>query len=92
MAIDSSKKAASSKPLDEDAIQTAAEAEMDRYCAEHPRSPSAQRRPRLLRRGDIWVALLGNSMEDGVSGLGGTVEAALRAFDVHYRNSLRPRE
>jgi hypothetical protein len=65
-------------------------AEMERYCEEHPRSPSAVRRPRIMLRGRSCVALLGSTLEDGVAGIGSTVRAALRAFDVQYSNSLKP--
>ncbi len=68
-----------------------AEAEMERYCQRHPRSPSAVRRPRLMRRGPSWIALLGSTLEDGIAGLGSSVSATLRAFDVQYRNSQKPR-
>ena len=63
---------------------------MELYCAAHPGSPSAVRRPRLMKRGDVWVALLGPSIRDGVVGLGPTVETALRAFDARYLSMLRP--
>jgi hypothetical protein len=63
---------------------------MRAYWAAHPRSPSAVRRPRLLLRGQLWIALLGPSMADGIVGIGPTVEAALRAFDSQYLASLRP--
>jgi hypothetical protein len=63
---------------------------IERYCASHPRSPAAERRPSLFRRGNVWVALLGRSIQDGVVGFGLTVEAALRAFDVQYRKTLQP--
>ena len=66
-------------------------AEMERYCAQHPSSPSATRRPRVMWRGHTCVALLGSTLEDGIAGLGGTVGAALRAFDVRYSNSLKAR-
>ena len=65
-------------------------AEMERYCKEHPRSPSALRRPRIMIRGRSCVALLGSTLEDGVAGIGSTVRAALRAFDVQYSNSMKP--
>jgi hypothetical protein len=64
--------------------------EMELYCAAHPRGPAAVRRPVLLRRGNVWVALLGKSIHDGVAGFGPTIQAALRAFDVQYHNMLRP--
>ncbi len=65
-------------------------AEMERYCKEHPRSPSAVRRPRIMIRGRSCVALLGSTLEDGIAGIGSSVRGALRAFDVQYSNSLKP--
>ena len=79
-----------SKKILEDERQAAAMAEMKRYCAQHPRSPSAKRRPRLLLRGRSWIALLGYTPEEGIAGIGGSVAAALEAFDVQYLNSLKP--
>jgi hypothetical protein len=64
--------------------------EMKYYCATHPGSPSAVRRPELSIRGDLWIALLGPTMEEGITGIGPTVEAALRAFDAQYLIALRP--
>ena len=58
--------------------------EMEHYCVEHPGSPSAVRRPQLFVRGDLWIALLGPNVEEGIVGIGSTVWAALRAFDVQY--------
>ena len=63
---------------------------MELYCAAHPGSPSAARRPQLLYRGQLWIALLGPSVEEGIVGIGQTVEAALRAFDAQYLAGLRP--
>src|SRR5881396_3033437 len=63
---------------------------MELYCEAHPGSPSAGRRPQLLYRGQLWVALLGPSVEEGIVGIGQTVEAALRAFDAQYLAGLRP--
>lgn len=57
---------------------------MKRYCKAHPESPSAMRHPQLLLRGGVWIALLGPSIAEGISGFGYTVEAALRAFDAQY--------
>ena len=34
--------------------------------------------------------MLGQSVEEGIVGLGNSVEAALRAFDLQYLNALRP--
>ena len=41
-------------------------------------------------RGDLWVALLGPTVEKGIVGIGPSVEAALRAFDAQYFSLLRP--
>ena len=58
--------------------------QMEHYCAEHPGSPSAMRRPQLFFRGDLWIALLGPNVAEGIVGIGSTVRAALRAFDAQY--------
>ncbi|PYL53241.1 MAG: hypothetical protein DMF29_08965 [Verrucomicrobia bacterium] len=63
---------------------------MELYCASHPGSPSAARRPQLFLRSHLWIALLGPSVEEGIVGIGQTVEAALRAFDAQYLAGLRP--
>jgi hypothetical protein len=68
----------------------AAMEQMELYCQAHPGSPSAVRRPRLFIRGELWIALLGPSVEEGIVGIGATVTAALRAFDVQYLAGLRP--
>ena len=62
----------------------AAKKEMRSYCLAHPGSPSAVRQPQLSSRGDLWIALLGPSVEKGIVGIGPTVKAALRAFDAKY--------
>ena len=58
--------------------------QMKLYCADHPGSPAAVHRPRLFVRGELWIALLGRTVEEGIVGIGPTVGAALRAFDVQY--------
>jgi hypothetical protein len=62
--------------------------QMKIYCAAHPGSPSAMRRPQLFFRSDLWIALLGPSLEEGIVGIGPTVAAALRAFDAQYLVNL----
>jgi hypothetical protein len=64
--------------------------QMKQYCVSHPGSPSAVRSPQLFFRGDLWIALLGPSVEDGIVGIGPTVAAALRAFDAQYLAGLHP--
>src|SRR6266481_1349693 len=68
----------------------AAMSQVELYCEAHPGSPSAVRRPRLFVRGELWIALLGPSVEEGIVGIGSTVAAALRAFDAQYLAGLRP--
>ncbi|MFN2542639.1 MAG: hypothetical protein ABR514_10810 [Chthoniobacterales bacterium] len=70
--------------------QQAVRQRMEMYCEAHPRSPSAVRRPLVIKRGKLWVALLGANVRHGIVGLGPTVEAALRAFDVQYLAELCP--
>jgi hypothetical protein len=65
--------------------------QMELYCTAHAGSPSSIRRPQLLFRSELWIALLGPSMEEGIVGIGPTVAAALRAFDAQYLTGLRPR-
>ena len=68
----------------------AAMEQMELYCEAHPESPSTVRRPRLFVRGDLWIALLGPNVEEGIVGIGATVTAALRAFDSQYLAGFRP--
>lgn len=64
--------------------------EMDSYFMRHPSSPAAVRRPHLYLAGATFVALLGPNVEEGIVGLGMTIEAAFRAFDFQYLKMLRP--
>ena len=74
-----------------DAARIAAE-RMDSYCAAHPDSPSALRRPSLSTRNGLWIALLGRSVGEGIVGIGYSVDAALHAFDRQYMVGLRSPE
>lgn len=73
------------KDLDKIAARQRAEL----YYETHPRSPSAVRGPKIFVRSGVWIALLGHSVRDGIAGFGPTVEAALRAFDARYHETLR---
>ena len=68
----------------------AASEQMKRYCANHPGNPSAVHRPQLFFRGDLWIAVLGPSVEEGIVGIGPNVAAALRAFDTQCLIRLLP--
>jgi hypothetical protein len=63
---------------------------MERYCILYPCSPSAVRRPQLSRRRGTFVILLGHSLENGIVGIGKTVENALRAFDLQDLRAFEP--
>ena len=67
-----------------------AELLVEQYFADHPGSPSAVRRPKVLRQRDMFIALLGPDVQHGIVGLGNTVENALRVFDLQYLSMLRP--
>jgi hypothetical protein len=58
------------------------------YCRAHQGSSTAVRRPQLFFRGELWIAVLGPSVEEGIVGIGPTVAAALRAFDAQYLAGL----
>jgi hypothetical protein len=45
--------------------------------------------PKIFARSGVWIALLGRSMRNGITGFGPTVEAALHAFDAAYLNASR---
>jgi hypothetical protein len=77
--------------LSKETLVAAAAAErFELYCVAHPGTPSAVRRPQLIFKSAVWVALLGPSIKEGIAGFGITVESALSAFDFEYRNRLRP--
>jgi hypothetical protein len=70
--------------------QEQAAREMAAYCKRFPKSPAALRRPRLMLRGSSWIALVGSTLQDGIAGIGNTVDAALRAFDVQCSDASKP--
>ena len=64
--------------------------QMRLYCAAHPSTPSAIRQPHLFRREQLWIALLGPNAEQGIVGIGPSIEAALSNFDAQYLAYLHP--
>jgi hypothetical protein len=66
--------------------------QVESYCEAHPDSPSALRRPNLSTRNGLWIALLGKKGEEGIAGIGDSVDAALQDFDRQYMVELRPPE
>ena len=73
------------KPTNDEAISQ----RIELYAAAHPGSPSAVRRPKVCYKSPTWIALLGDSLEEGIVGYGDTIEAALHAFDSRYLAALR---
>ena len=69
---------------------TAATERMELYCIARPHSPSAVCHPRLSMRSGVWVALLGETVREGIAGFGGTIESALAAFDEQYLKFTPP--
>jgi len=49
--------------------------------------PSVVHKPRLSKDGDMWCALFGENLQEGVSGFGETPSHAMAAFDTAW---LRP--
>jgi hypothetical protein len=77
----------------------AAMQEMERYCAAHPQSPAATRRPRLSIRGRTFVALLGPAIEEGIAGFAtaskrryAPLMCNTRALSVRLLTEIRYRE
>ena len=44
----------------------------------------------LITSLDLWIALLGPNLAEGIVGIGSTAGAALRAFDAQYLAGQRP--
>lgn len=56
----------------------------DAYCAPH-----AVMRPRVFLDGEVWCALYGENVQDGVAGFGPTPEKACADFDALWRKGAR---
>jgi hypothetical protein len=56
---------------------------------EHKR-PSAVFRPTLSADGDMWCALLGDNLQEGVAGFGKTPAEAMVNFDLAFLNERTP--
>lgn len=51
-------------------------------------APSAVYRPRLFLDGDMWCALYGDNLQDGVAGFGKSPGAAMMSFDVEWVTAI----
>ncbi len=52
--------------------------------------PSVLYRPALSADGNMWCALLGDNLQEGVAGFGETPDAAMRAFDKAFAEERTP--
>jgi len=50
-------------------------------------APHVLMRPALFSDGDMWCALYGESLQEGVAGFGPTPAAAMENFDFAWRNA-----
>jgi hypothetical protein len=51
--------------------------------------PCVLLRPRLSIDGDLWCALYGDNIQDGVAGFGKSPSDAMHDFDKNYHTNLR---
>lgn len=52
--------------------------------ANEQRRPCVLFRPRVFLDGNLWCALYGDNLQDGVAGFGDTPNDAMRAFDLAW--------
>lgn len=52
--------------------------------------PSAVYRPKLYPDGDMWCALYGENLQEGIAGFGETPEKAMGDFDRRWRTETLP--
>ncbi len=61
------------------------------YCvADHMQRPSVLFRPAMSIDGNMWCALYGDNLQDGVAGFGDTPDEAMRAFDQAWWKERTP--
>lgn len=53
------------------------------------RRPSTMYRPTLTQDGDMFIALLGPNLQEGVVGVGETPQKAMQAFDLAWKSPAR---
>lgn len=54
------------------------------------RAPHVLMRPTVMPDGDMWCALYGANLMEGVAGFGETPEKAMEAFDAAWHNERPP--
>ncbi len=53
-------------------------------------TPHARMKPTLSREGNLWMALYGTNIQEGVCGFGETPEKAMIQFDIEWLNAPAP--
>ena len=56
--------------------------------AELAAAPSTHLRPSLYPDGNMWCALYGENLQDGLAGFGNTPEGAMADFDYNFRSQI----
>ena len=51
--------------------------------------PSVIRKPKLSIDGNMWCALYGENLQDGVAGFGTSPDKAMRDFDTNWYKDLK---
>lgn len=60
------------------------------YAAAMMAAPSVLYRPALYPDGNMWCALLGDNLQEGVAGFGETPAKAMEAFDKAFATDRTP--
>jgi hypothetical protein len=71
-------------------IRRAGDSMADNFAAvcDAMRRPSVLYRPNLSIDGNVWCALYGSDLQDGVAGFGDSIEAAMADFDREWSAKL----
>jgi hypothetical protein len=51
--------------------------------------PSTKYKPRLFIDGDMWCALYGDNLQDGVCAFGKSPSEAFKNFDIEWEKSIK---
>ena len=62
--------------------------DVEAFLETHPRSPTAQLRPKFGVVGNVWLAYIGPKLQLGTSGLGPTPRDALEDFNLRFMEPL----
>lgn len=63
-------------------------AKVNYWTAQDKQRPSMLLLPRLFIDGNMWCALYGKNVQDGVAGFGTSPDKAMKDFDVSYLTDI----